>query len=1421
MKMVHNLRDDLRGYYKKTRLKRPTEDWPPHQPKSVISVALIHYSDGRTDQELIEISQRFKEGAPAVDKLVSSHSRVTKDVSKIFAADPRDQTIPNDSYTTLPKCILIEGAPGIGKTVLTKEIAYLWADGKLLKSYDLVFLVYLRDPRLCKINSVKEIVQLFCTEKVTTHITTYLNESNGRKAAFLFDGFDEFPASLQKSSFIADLIKGNISVGLTLFESIVVVTSRPTATLFLHDVVDRRIEILGFAKEEREEYIFVSLKDSSKQGKLNKYLKLHPIINGLCFIPLHLAILLYLFKRDSLPETFTEMNEFFVVHTIYRHLSKSNPSDQPTVKKLTDFPKDIFEFVQKLSKLAFDGLQNDRLVFSYDEIKKVCPEIETTSGTINGFGLLQAVQHYVKEGAGKTTSFNFLHFTMQEYLAALHVSTLPGDQQLSMMKETFWESHYMFMWIMYVGIIGIKSTTFDSFVHSKTCGVILSRSKTDKISLSQNTKMKYLHLFQCYAEAKSNIIPEEISSIFSSGIIKFTGTTLLPHHISSLMLFMSASSMQQWISLELQNCNLRNIGMDSLLEYVIKNEENVSTLKYVDLNRNGSSPWSVYCAIIRHCCVNNLTLCGDDGMEKYVEDITDSLHSNKSLQSLTLCSIGSIGLKVVKNYSFSSATLHEVSLSWKKILLKDSNFIRLPCTQLQFDGEKKGIRFAFINILYNSNHECSSTIINLSDETISDEAVMFLSFGLSNNTTVQALNISSSRISSDGIVIFCGCFKENSVLQELDLSHLSITIEVVNAIADMINNTRLVKLNISGSGICDNGITVISSVLTNNNTLQELILSRNNITIEGARNIADVVQKNTTLQKLDISYCNIHSKGALIISKSAKSNKTLRELIMSWRKDQVTVNTTDQFWDLHNNKIENIGMLIVSQLLYDNMKVVKLNTSFNEITDDGVVAICNFLSSNNALQELDISHNQITIKGASNIAQVLQVNTTLRRLDISYCSIPNEGMIAISDHLKSNNVLQEFYCRYNNITVEGANTIAELIQLSTRLKAIDISYCGITVKGAVIISKSCKHNKILQKVILSWIDIENITAKQKEGHTVNTSVQDCELTGLNIGNSGALIISNLLFNNITTKKLDISLNDISDISAICDCLKTNSKLQELNLSYNKINIESTAKIAEVIEHNITLQKLNISNCNIPGDRMDAISDSLRNNVTLQELNMSHNNIMFEGASKIAEVILVNAMLLKLDISSCHIPDDGVVVVSESYKNNKTLQELIISWNNDQVTVNTADPICDLSSKNIDNSGGLIVSNLLYNNQMIRRVDLSFNNLCDDGTAAISNCLRNNSTLEELNLSNNNITTKGIQMLFNALLLNETLKTLNISSNNICDDGAVIISEYLRKKGTLETLLVVGISKEGRKIIWNAQIKKYKCMVFYNYSNVEK
>ena len=47
-----------------------------------------------------------------------------------------------------PRSVLIEGAPGIGKTILSKEIAYKWAmgDEKILQDKKLVLLMFMRDP---------------------------------------------------------------------------------------------------------------------------------------------------------------------------------------------------------------------------------------------------------------------------------------------------------------------------------------------------------------------------------------------------------------------------------------------------------------------------------------------------------------------------------------------------------------------------------------------------------------------------------------------------------------------------------------------------------------------------------------------------------------------------------------------------------------------------------------------------------------------------------------------------------------------------------------------------------------------------------------------------------------------------------------------------------------------------------------------------------------------------------------------------------------------------------------------------------------------------------------------------------------------------------------------------------------------------
>ena len=244
---------------------------------------------------------------------------------------------------------------------------------------------------------------------MVSEIEKYLEETSGKHCMIIFDGYDEISEEVRCCSFIAKLITRKV-LKLCSF----VITSRPTASACLHGIADRRVEILGFTKEDRNRYLHQSLKHNIDEiRKIENYFEANPFIDSLCYIPLNMTILICLLKEsqgpfNSLPKNQTEINKQFTFVTIARYL-KRNYNQILTGRLLQDLPIPYKEQLHNLAKLAFVFLGKDKIVFSDEDVASDCPDCV---GKWSSLGLLKVVKYSNVHENSTRFSYNFLHFSI-------------------------------------------------------------------------------------------------------------------------------------------------------------------------------------------------------------------------------------------------------------------------------------------------------------------------------------------------------------------------------------------------------------------------------------------------------------------------------------------------------------------------------------------------------------------------------------------------------------------------------------------------------------------------------------------------------------------------------------------------------------------------------------------------------------------------------------------------------------------------------------------------------------------------------------------------------------------------------------------------------------------------------------------------
>ena len=1304
------LSNTFREVYIRKRFQPQEDQWPPDHPKVFVNVALIHFKGEQTQQEFIEISMH--------EDFVSHscYARVSKRISDIFRS---------------PKhLILIEGAPGIGKTVLAKEIAYRWANEEILDGKKL-FLLFIRDPDLHSVKSINDLVYYlgdnYLSDSEVKLAADRLKKIKGSNVVFVIDGYDECPRDSNLKGFIEKLYKSEFLPKCT-----VVITSRPTASLSLRQSADQVVEILGLAKKEQDKYISESLKElPGMKARLQEYLRHHPIINSLMYVPLHLAVLLYLFKHNRLPETLTEMNEYFIMHTICRHLiEKVRKPGFIQIEKLAKLPKQELYVIEQLSELAFKGVCNSQLIFTYNDIKQICPKVDEIPGAINGFGLLQTVECYYHKRAGKTASVNFLHLTMQEYLAALHVSTLPSDEQSRLINYMFQNNWFIFMWIMYIGIVGLEPNCFTTIANSK-------------LSDPAKNKLAILFVFQCYLEAKDlNKIPKEIISTFNDGNIDLNNITLLPHDIMSLIVFMMKSP-TEWKSLNLSKCSIGCKGITNFTKFFTDFKEKLSTIKYVNLSNNYlTNLWEIDIDMEKGNTAN-IGLLSAESLDLSCNYFNDT---------------GTKDLFSAINFSEKLTTL----IVSKNMISADATVTIRECLKIN-------------RVLHK---------LDISNNIIRDTGAKMLAEGIQVNKTLLELNISKNWISIDGIMAIVKACK-TSKLHKLVCTHNDLSRDELIIINEYISKENVVQIfhaswNSIGS---EHRRLAIKTKFHLLDTQQKPQLSNYDSNIQEELWYIEIVTEYTS-QMLQSCFKNYLNEQTVVCLQNVRMHDFEIEIL----SDCLKLNSTVIDMNISNNYViyifespyilSFVGVLFISECLKVNKTLSKLNMSGNQIMDAGMEVIANAIAFNTdtALQRFDVSHNIISDDGAAIFSNCLAINKTLIEINLSGNVITDEGAKRLAEAIEVNETLQEANISKNMLSKEGVMRILEACTKSKKLCKLVCTHNNISKSGLAVLNQYIREKKALQIFDASWnsvnvssdklaivttfdlfvmqnnlepIDdhyqrqawcVDKITKQEHRVKFVHCCLEAEQIITLNgIGHCDHLLGTNTRNCEQNDDLQDTSRMTNFDIEILCDIIRIHNHVRELNVSNCKISDKDIQTLAKAVEANVTLQNFNISSSKIGNNGLGFISDCLKSNRTLYDLNLSDNQITNSGVKYLGEAIATNTTLQRLDISCNIIGDNGIMFFCDCLKTNESLIEL----------------------------------------------NLSGNKISDEGSRSFGKVMQVNVTLQVLNISKNWITNEGVVRIVEACRKNKTLLKLICTHNSLSQFGLATITKYVREENALQ------------------------------------
>ena len=724
-----------------------------------------------------------------------------------------------------PRLILIEGAPGVGKTTFSREFCHKWSQGKLLNHHKLLVLLPLRDNR---VKSARNVSDLFQHPQLQQTIAEQVESSGGEGVALWLEAWDELQENKrQKSSLILDLVHGRV-----LPKATVIITSRPWATHNLKATssgIDQHIEIVSTPAIQLSRILSLDKVRPDVRAKLRDYVDKNPSVKAAMHTPATANIVAEVFQwsqdtESPPPRTTTQLYTTLTCKLLSGKAEGQKPGRMGSLEEVAAERKGGF---LKMCRLAWEGIIKQQLTFSSDVVSAL-------GGDTLG------LTHKVRElhgGEDGQFSHHFIHLTLQEFLSAYHITQLPQDKQDQVIREHIEISHLNMVVRFYFGLTQPYHFT----------SAMISEHLFDD---DDEQATAYHWLFEA-----GGGVPEELGSNKEVSVRSSYSWNPLDYYAVGYCI----SHYQFKWKIYFSDASMGDEGFEMICKGMASNTKTTHSGEIEgDFRGNHITPdglkWFLEIPIQLLQQMKKLDFRANELDGPALNTFCGAIPNLTHLQELALSGnpIGKGGaVEVLKCLHHYKTPLKELNLNFTGVGEEDCAQLALLIdleVLVMHDNSLSSNGVASLSSLLQQS-VCQLRELDIRGCGIGGEGAVYLGTGLTNNHSLTTLWMGDNPIGDIGAAAL---IRDNTVLETLNMQYCEITSQgFVQLAAGLISNTSLKKLNLYGNHCGMEGAKAIGNMLEENKTLQELWLYSLE---EGVSVIMAGLQHNTSLSELRLPW---------------------------------------------------------------------------------------------------------------------------------------------------------------------------------------------------------------------------------------------------------------------------------------------------------------------------------------------------------------------------------------------------------------------------------------------------------------------------------------------------------------------------------------------------------------------------------------